>query len=71
MWTIYDHPSDYPNEFVARLFEIRATGATATGHVVAAPTLPLIRRVVQRLAPGSVCVGRRPDDEPVVVETWL
>jgi len=68
MWSVYDHPSDYPDAFVARKFEARGGITVATSDMFTAPTLNELRRL---LPPGLVCFPRNPDDDPVIVETWL
>lgn len=67
MWTIYDHPTDYPDGFIARLF-LTLPDLRITRSVVVAPTLSALRA---RLPMGLVCMTRAPDDDPRIVETWL
>jgi hypothetical protein len=70
MWTIYDHPRDYPHSFVARKFEVGAGGVTtATAEMIVAPDLAGIRRVLANR--GLTCLARDPADDPNIVETWL
>lgn len=68
MWTIYDHPLDYPDSFVARRFEI-GKSHKATTDVLTAPTLDMLRAKLPR--EFSACLSRDPNDEPAIVETWL
>jgi hypothetical protein len=65
IWTIYDHPRDFPNTFVARKF----AGARATNDIMVAARLDDIRNMLERM--GLVCLGRQPDDDPKIVEMWL
>lgn len=70
MWTIYDHPSDYPNCFVARQWKISAGETTQTGSFVVAPTLDMLRHCM--LADLHLaCIARSPEDDPKIVESWL
>jgi len=69
MWTVYDHPRDFPNHFVARCFQIKADAAVATKSVVTADKIETIRSVMQRM--GKVCLQRDPNDDPKIVEVWL
>lgn len=63
-WTIYDHPKDYPDKFVARKFVLdKPTDETITGN-----TLDEVRRKLPR---GLVRFNRHETDDPVIVETWL
>jgi hypothetical protein len=68
MWTVYDHPSDYPDGYIARLFIIDSRNPRATSVSVTAPTLEEVRKL---LPPGLYRLHRSPEDEPQIVETWL
>lgn len=69
MFVIYDHPKDYPDEFVCR----RCT--MENGRIMFEPTLfasgPTLDSVRLQLPPGEVCLGRSENDDPMIVETWL
>lgn len=67
MWTVYDHPSDMPDAFVARMWLV-GPEVRATGSVLTADTLEALR---DKLPPGLACLPRRPDDDPAIVEVWL
>jgi len=69
MWTVYKHPSDYPNDYVARLFEVDADGPRATASIVISPSLEFLRE--QMMDMRLVCLTRDEGDDPVIVETWL
>lgn len=69
MWTVYDHPRDFPNNFVARRWLITAAGPKATDDVVVMAKLDSFRAAMQRC--GRVCLPRRPNDDPVILEVWL
>ena len=69
LWTIYDHPKDYPTAFVARKFLIGRGTATATTTLLASPQLEDLREAMQRM--GLTCLTRMPDDDAVIVETWI
>src|SRR3954451_7895034 len=43
MWTVYNSPQDYPDKFVARMFEVEASGSRPTASIVIAPTLDRLR----------------------------
>jgi len=70
MWTIYDHPRDYPICFVARKWEIGPHGATMpTDHICFGATLEEVRSLLPK---GLICIRRDPvKDDPNIVETWL
>jgi len=66
MWTIYDHPSDFPEVYVARLWE----GDRATDeHIVRAELTDLRIEVQRRGATGRL--PRSLADDPVILEVWL
>lgn len=67
MWTIYDHPTDYPDGFIARLC-LTLPSLRMTRNVMVAETLVALR---SRLPLGLVCLARAPDDDKTIVETWL
>lgn len=69
MWTIYDHPADYQELFVARKWIADKNGPTATEEVVIGATLELVRSRMQdfKLTP----IARDPNDDPKIVETWI
>jgi hypothetical protein len=70
MWTVYDSPSDYPGQFVARLFEVDGDGPRATGSMVVADDIEKLRNMFE-FEMGLVKLMRSPEDDPVIVETWL
>lgn len=69
MWTVYDHPSDYPNCFVARQMLVYRDGSQETTQIMISPDLQSIRE--QMVWRGLTCLGRQPGDDPVIVEVWL
>ena len=73
MWTVYDHPRDWPQWFVARRWEIRAgeVAPVRTDDMVFGRTLEIVRMHIDRITPGLFRLPRQPGDDPVVVETWV
>jgi hypothetical protein len=72
VWTIYDHPSDYPNDFVARKTTIHKAVITVARDVLKASSLEAIRALVQAHSPNVLDrFERNPDDDPVIVECWM
>lgn len=70
IWTIYDHPLDYPHGFIARRWSITGKGAEATNDVVTADTLVEVRRLLP--APhGLFRLPRQDGDDPKIVESWI
>lgn len=69
MWTVYDHPTDFPNDYVARKWELDHTGVRATDEVILHRRLAAVR--MQMRVRGLTCLPRLPMDEPKIVEVWL
>lgn len=70
MWIVYDHPSDHPDCYIARVHEIYSDGAVPTGETFEARDLETIRAFLRDQL-GLVCIARDAHDDPVVVESWL
>ena len=66
LWTVYDHPSDYPHCFVARRFEMDEP----TNDVITGGTLAQVRAQLGLLG-VSVRLEREPGDDENIVEVWL
>ena len=61
---IYDHPADYPDSFVARVWD-----ASKPTHLVAiADTLEDIRTTIP---PNMTRIPRHAKDDPTIVEVWI
>jgi len=70
MWTVYDHPTDFPNNFVARRFEIGSgPEPVATQSFIICPDLAALRE--QLLQMGLTPIMRADEDGPRIVECWL
>ncbi len=63
--TVYNSPTDYPGKYVARVFDVdkpttlAAVADTYEGLLEAIPTGNMVR------------LERNPQDDPVIVETWV
>ena len=68
-WTIYFKPRDNPNCYVARRFHNDQPGAEHLVAVANSGGLEWIREHL-RFA-GFTRLERHPDDDHVIVETWL
>lgn len=64
IWTVYDHPRDFPGAFVARLSILDKP----TAKLLHSDTLEGLRA---QLPNGLTCLQRSPSDDPVIVECWL
>jgi hypothetical protein len=69
IWTIYERPRDYPDQCVARRFEVRRDGSSGpTNDMFVADTVDELRLLLPH---GLFCLTRKPTDDPVIVETWV
>jgi len=64
LWVIYEHPRDYPEDFIARRWQL----GTPTDDILIAPTLEKIR---SKLPLGLVRIPRAKADDSVIVEVWI
>lgn len=69
MWTIYDHPSDYPEHWVARCHVSGAGGSSPTVHTIRGKTLRVLQLVMRQA--GLTPLPRDETDDAKIVETWL
>jgi hypothetical protein len=69
IWTVYDHPRDIPDKFVARRFETGKHGSIATDDVLVAVDLEELREVFERV--GLYRMNRKDGDDAKIVESWL
>lgn len=65
MWTVYDHPSDYPYHYIAREF---VEGKPSNNYILSSE-IGVIREQLQHMY--LTCIGRHQDDDPKIVEVWL
>lgn len=67
-WTfnvIYDHPKDWPDFFVVRVW----MNNTPTGNAWGFESMYAAREFASR--GGRYCFPREENDDPVIVETWF
>jgi hypothetical protein len=70
VFTIYHRPADLPQcNYVVRAYVIRSGGPHPGDIVGVADTLNAARALIPLTA--DVCFPRQPDDDPVVVESWM
>lgn len=72
IWVVYDHPIDFPDQFVARKF----LGINPTDDYYSDKSLAAVREWIYSEA--SKCglgqpyrMPRHPNDDPVILETWM
>lgn len=61
---VYDHPTDYPDKFIARLWDCNIP----TRIMVTADTLEELR---EKIPSSMVRMDRHPKDDPCIVEVWI
>lgn len=69
LWTIYAGATDHPHGFIARRFEVASGWSGPTADVMVGPAIEPLRGRLEAL--GLVNLGRHPNDEPHIVETWI
>lgn len=69
-WVVYDHPTDMPDFFVARRWDVLKGKAmpVATDQVFTAGTLQEVRSLIP---PGLYRLPRWEADDDKIVEVWL
>lgn len=68
MFTITDHPTDWPDFYVARM-HFTLPEPRPSDFVIMDRDLERLQETMQAL--GLVKLMRSPGDDPVVLETWL
>ena len=64
LWTIYFNPRDYPGLYVVRKFN----WDKPTKEFYTAKTLTEARTYIPS---GLINMNRQPNDDPVIIETWI
>ena len=67
-WVITENPSDFPGQFVARKWLIGSGTTAATTEIFTGKTLDEVRDL---LPAHLVKLPRDPNDDPVIVESWI
>lgn len=68
-WTLYDRSPEYPDHYMARLFLIHKGSVEATGTIRLSKHPQSLR--IELFEHGFVRMSRSPDDDPLIMETWL
>jgi hypothetical protein len=68
IWTVYRHPRDYPDKFVARKSLATTPEPTHTNDMFVADNLDEVRALLPK---GLHRLPRVAEDDPVIVEVWL
>jgi hypothetical protein len=71
IWTVYDHPNDFPHSYVARRFEVGPGNdgrPLVTGDILQGE-LETIRKSFHQC--GLCCMPRNETDDIKIIESWL
>ena len=68
MWVVYNHPSDYPEDYVARIYYSLPAPA-ATFMVIRSKSLASLQDFL--LSRGAIKFARDPNDDPAILEVWI
>lgn len=66
IWVVYDHPRDFPSNYVARLW----LNDQRTDTLMICPDLDRLRAEINRRGATAKLLPSEGDD-PVILETWL
>jgi hypothetical protein len=69
IWTVYDHPTDFPNNYVAREWIIENGKERPGTNIIIAPDIERLREVLRRGLFHPI--PRSENDDPVIVESWI
>lgn len=70
IWTLYDHPVDEPGWIVLRRWQVVGDGVVPEeAHLF--DTVDDARAWLMARIRGLVLVQRAPDDDPVIIESWV
>jgi hypothetical protein len=64
IWTVYEKPADFPDQFVARMW----VNDRPTGHIVHANSLAEVRGLIPEVL---FRMSRSVGDDPTIVESWV
>jgi hypothetical protein len=66
LWTVYDKTTkDFPGVYVARKFTLNGP----THHHMTSEDLDALREALTRM--GFCQMARSPEDDPVIIESWI
>lgn len=68
LFTLYDHPADYPDVYIARLW-LTLPEARPTDYAMTCESVEPIREQMINL--GLTRLERAPEDDPSILETWI
>jgi hypothetical protein len=70
MWVVYDHPTDFPDQYVARRWEV-LRDEMPTDDLKQHASLDGLRGLIIAETPCHYRMDRFDGDDPKIVEVWL
>jgi hypothetical protein len=68
---VYRRPKDFPDDYVARRFNILPGGPEPTDEHFNDPDIAVVRAWIRENYPDVVRMGRMPTDEKHIHEVWM
>lgn len=68
-WAVYDHPTDYPEFYVARRWLLRSGKVLRTDMILKEEDVEVLR--YKLLEQGLTKFPRHEQDDPKIMEIWL
>ena len=68
IWTIYDHPKDFPEFYIAQPHIIRPKTSGPVPMHLMARDLDTLRALLPH---GLTCLKRQEEDDPCILEVWV
>jgi len=69
IWTVYDHPKDFPDYYIARLSLVRRGVIETTASIVMSTEIELVRDNMRDM--HLTRLPRMEGDDPAILETWV
>ena len=71
IYTVYDHPTDYPDDYVVRTWytEDKTEPTPNTELFIKDKSIEVVREKLSSM--GLVCIDREKYDDEKILETWL
>ena len=71
MYTVYRNPSDYPDKFVFRRFKCECGKPLPDlSPLLVTDSYDNVLDFIEKIGPLH-CIPRQPEDDPVILETWI
>lgn len=68
VWVIYDHPVDFPENWVVRAHDVTGNQVIIRKHYTLHSSLEKARMAIPF---GLICFPRSGRDDPAIAESWI